>query len=750
MNKPSPSKNHFDQLQRLAPAFLLLCCGLLLTFLCYQDAFWGTIVSLIFGAILITLLSEKSRSVAIAVEMAKALALSKHEAEVALREFAALRTVIDQHSIVSITDRQGRIIDANTEFCRVSGYSHSELIGQNHSLLNSGYHPPKFWVSAWKKISSGKTWRGEVCNRAKDRSIYWVDSIICPFFDSDGKIEKYVSIGHDITMRKAAQQEIEASEEKFRAIADGAPLLIWTCRADGKAAYFNEPWLKFTGRDFLKEVFDGWQDNLHPDDRSAFLESFHQFYKDRNGLEIESRMRRHDGEYRLMMFRGSPRFDATGSFEGFVGASFDLTELRDAQFRAESANRSKSAFLANMSHEIRTPLTAILGYANLLQDQGRQIQQEERTEVISTIRRSGEHLLAIINDILDISKIEADKVLLERIVTPIDVILREVEGLFQTASKEKGVSFETRLSTPIPQSMVSDPTRFRQILMNLLGNAIKFTERGQVCLEVHVTSSEKPRIIFDVQDTGVGLDEQQIKALFVPFSQADETVSRKFGGTGLGLTISRRLARIMGGDVLLHRTELGNGSCFRLELPVEVPQGVPWINRLDLIPSTSESILVDVTKLNGRILFAEDGIDNQKLIAFHLRKAGAEVEIAENGLIALQKISESISTGTPYDLLLTDIQMPEMDGYTLASTLRRRGFSIGIIALTAHAMADDRARCLDAGCDDYATKPINKEKLIELCQKWMKRSSEKGTKTSALSTVPNHILSLGGATSSHA
>ncbi len=748
MSEPSASKNIFRELLPWAPGLLMFACGALLTFVCCQVGFWVCMVSLALAALWLPLFNRRSRAVAIALEMTKDLERSKHEAEVALREVAAFRMVIDQHSIVSITDRQGKIIDANAEFCRVSGYSLEELIGQNHSILNSGYHPPKFWVSVWKKISSGKSWRGEVCNRAKDGSIYWVDSIICPFFDSEGKIEKYVSIRHDITVRKAAQQEIAASEEKFRLIADGAPLLIWTCRADGKAAYFNEPWLRFTGRDFLKEVFDGWKDNLHPDDRAAFLEKFHQSYKDRSVFEIESRMRRNDGEYRLMMFRGNPQFDTTGCFQGFVGASFDLTELRDAQYRAESANRSKSAFLANMSHEIRTPLTAILGYADLLQDEGRKIQEEERKEVVSTIRRSGEHLLAIINDILDISKIEAEKITLERVDTPIDVVLHEVASLFQSKSKEKGVSFETKLSTPVPKSIISDPTRFRQILMNLVGNAIKFTEKGTVCLDVHVSNSSEPKLVFDIHDTGVGLDEQQIKALFMPFSQADETVSRKFGGTGLGLTISRRLARIMGGDVLLYRTELGKGSCFRLELPLVVPPGAPTIERLDMLSASPGVSPAETTKLTGRILLAEDGIDNQKLIAFHLKKAGAEVDIAENGSIALQKILASKFEGKQYDLLLTDMQMPEMDGYTLASTLRQQGFSISIVALTAHAMAEDRARCIDAGCDDYATKPINKTKLIEVCKKWMGITSNKGLKPLAIATTLNQASSFGGASPS--
>jgi len=667
----------------------------------------------------------RSRAVAIATEMTKELSKSKSEAEAALREVTAFRTVIDQHSIVSVADRQGRIIEANPEFCRISGYSQAELIGKNHSLINSGHHSKEFWIDVWSTISSGKTWQGEVCNRTKNGMLYWVESIICPFLDVEGKVEKYVSIRHDITERKVAQQKIINSEVRFRSIADGAPLLIWTSRQDGKADYFNDPWLRFTGRTFLAEAFDGWHESIHSDDQAIFLESYKAAFRDRRAFEIECRMRRHDGEYRVMIFRGNPQIGANESFLGFVGVSIDLTDLRDAQHRAEAASRSKSAFLANMSHEIRTPLTAILGYADLLKEENHTMPPEKRTETVDTIRRTGEHLLAVINDILDLSKIEAEKLSVEQVDTPLDTILREVVSLFRPRALEKGISLTTKLRTPVPQSIISDPTRFRQILMNMVGNAIKFTERGGVCIEAHVEGPSKSTIVFAVQDTGIGLDDQQIKALFKPFSQADETVSRKFGGTGLGLTICRRLARFMGGEVKLHHTELGNGTCFRLELPLEVRPGVPTIDRLDVVVSARKEITVSDQKLSGRILLAEDGIDNQKLISHHLKKAGAIVHIADNGLIALHKIDEANAEGAPYDLLVTDMQMPEMDGYTLASTLRNRGSTIGIVAITAHAMAEDRTRCLDAGCDDYATKPIDKANLIAICQQWMGKTSKK-------------------------
>lgn len=398
---------------------------------------------------------------------------------------------------------------------------------------------------------------------------------------------------------------------------------------------------------------------------------------------------------------------------------------RRALDRAESASRAKSEFLANMSHEIRTPMTAILGFTDVLrEEENKSAPGRERSKMLDTIKSSGEHLLAVINDILDLSKIEANKMTVEQINTSLVCVLRDVEAMMRCRAVAKGLAFDIALSSPLPEYIISDPTRLRQILVNLVGNGVKFTGAGNVTMTTRIENRVGQNwLIIDVADSGQGMSPEQSERLFTPFSQADATVTRRHGGTGLGLSISRRLAVLMGGNVTLVKTELGLGSCFRLELPIEFVSGSAVVTRLASLSATSIDAIVGPT-LPGRILLAEDGPDNQILIALHLRKAGAQLDIADNGRIALAMFEQAESDGNPYDLLLTDMQMPEMDGYTLATTLRVQGYRVPIIALTAHAMAEDRQKCLEAGCDDYASKPIKKAALLATCQKWMQNAGK--------------------------
>lgn len=395
-------------------------------------------------------------------------------------------------------------------------------------------------------------------------------------------------------------------------------------------------------------------------------------------------------------------------------------ELVAAREKADSANRLKSQFLANMSHELRTPLTAILGYTGLLADDIT-LDQEKRLDFIQTIQRNGNHLLELINDILDLSKIEADRVVVENIPYSTLRILEEVSELMQVRVEAKGISLIVDDSAIVPESILTDPTRVRQTLLNLLGNAIKFTEHGTVTMKVELDPMLPNVLRFDVIDTGLGMTPRQTANLFKPFTQADESTTRKFGGTGLGLTISRRLAVMLGGDVIVVRSEPGKGTHFRFTLGTGDLTDVPIIplKKVDRSPIKLSSLSNHNSPLNAkspeikgiRILLAEDGPDNQRLICFHLKKAGAMVTVVENGRLAVEMIERE---GDQYDLILMDMQMPELDGYSATGLLRRKGYTLPIIALTAHAMEGDRAKCIAAGCTDYTTKPINKPELFGL------------------------------------
>jgi signal transduction histidine kinase/ActR/RegA family two-component response regulator len=390
-------------------------------------------------------------------------------------------------------------------------------------------------------------------------------------------------------------------------------------------------------------------------------------------------------------------------------------QLEAAKNAVEDANRAKSAFLAHVSHEIRTPMTAILGYADLLMSPGRS--SEENLEGAQTIRRNGEHLLSVLNDILDISKIESGRVHVETMAcSPVDIV-REVVSLMRPRAAAADLILAAEFSTPIPATVQSDPTRLRQILLNLVSNAVKFTPQGGV--RVIVSMCDDPaldstaRMQFTVHDTGIGLTPEQQAKLFQPFTQADQSTTRRFGGTGLGLAICKRLVEAMGGSIALH-SEVGVGSEFSVTLPTGPLNGVEMVQpKLEPIAAPAPaSGWRSLDRSVGRVLLAEDSPDNRRLLQRLLQRCGWEVEVVEDGKAALKRALAS-NNGDTFHLILMDMQMPEMDGYEATETLRRQGYAGRIMALTAHASDADRTRCLAAGCDDYITKPYNLEHLIE-------------------------------------
>ncbi len=390
----------------------------------------------------------------------------------------------------------------------------------------------------------------------------------------------------------------------------------------------------------------------------------------------------------------------------------EIDERRRAEDQAEAANRAKSLFLANMSHEIRTPMTAILGFAEVLTTPG--LTDAERLNHIDTIRRNGQHLLGIINDILDLSKIEAGKMAVETIPCSITQILHEVASLMQPRAIEKGIAFDLEFATAIPDRILSDPIRIRQILINLAGNAIKFTERGSVRVVTKIIQG--PAVQFDIIDTGIGITRDDLQNIFQPFVQAENSTSRRFGGTGLGLTISSRLADMLGGTISA-KSRPGQGSVFTVTIATGPLDGIPMVSHPAEAVTGTWDVGTTTSRGNSRldcsILLAEDGPDNQRLFRRILETAGASVTIVENGNLAVEAAMAAGEEGRPYDLILMDMQMPVMDGYEATRLLRSRGYSRPIIALTAHAMATDRQKCLAAGCDEYVTKPIDRKELMD-------------------------------------
>ena len=567
------------------------------------------------------------------------------------------------------------------------------------------------------------------------------------FVDESGRVARVFGTVQDVTQAQADREALRLSEERFELALRGTADGIWDWDITWGTVFYSERLCQQLGltRDEMGSDLQAFWSRLHPDDHAKVEAAMKVHFEADIPYDEIFRMRHKDGSYRWIHSRGAAIRDERLAPMRIVGAHTDITEQRAAEQRlevyaaellrakdelerqakelcvarerAEAASRSKSEFLANMSHELRTPMTAILGFADLLSEPEQP--DAARTDCVQTIRRNGEHLLTIINDILDLSKIEAGAMTVERVPCNPGSIAADVVELMMVRATDKGIALTLECADSMPGTVCSDPVRLRQILVNLVGNALKFTEHGGVRIVMSYRPDTGPTsgvLACEVHDTGIGMTSEQIAGLFRPFMQADTSTTRKFGGTGLGLTITRRLAQMMGGDVEV-RSVTGAGSCFTATIQAERVAGVAPVPPSALKPKARES---DFSGL--RVLLAEDGPDNQRLIRHHLVKLGAEVELVADGQQALERCRARESEH-PFDIVLMDMQMPVMDGYAATAALRRAGFARPIIALTAHAMSHDRQRCLDAGCDDYLTKPINRTAFVECLARWSNASS---------------------------
>ncbi|MCM2281833.1 MAG: ATP-binding protein, partial [Bdellovibrionaceae bacterium] len=406
-------------------------------------------------------------------------------------------------------------------------------------------------------------------------------------------------------------------------------------------------------------------------------------------------------------------------------------DLWVAKTKAEEANEIKTRFLANMSHEIRTPLGALLGFAELLN--GDSLSASQREDSIGKIQRNGAILSNLVNDILDLSRVESGKLQVEKTEVSIREALNDVIFVAKRKAENKALDIRIRSRGSIPEVITTDPTRLRQILMNIVGNAVKFTEQGtiEIVLQVETRATEQnsiPQLRIDVIDTGRGISPQEADRLFEPFRQADSSMTRKYGGTGLGLALSRDLARFLGGDVRLVRSEVGGGCQFSITIDAGATHGEFTIQDASSLegPMARPEASVVLPKIKDvRVLLAEDSPDNQAIVSHFLKMAGANVEIANDGIEAIDKALHS-----SFDVVLMDIQMPRLDGIGATIQLRSLGYRTPIIALTAHALKDQRERSIRAGCNEHLTKPISRRALLETIARFTR------TRVPSLDRVP--------------
>ncbi|MCA8960545.1 MAG: response regulator [Planctomycetes bacterium] len=537
----------------------------------------------------------------------------------------------------------------------------------------------------------------------------WIQAFGRVTRDTRGAALRMVGSIDDRSREIQAQQQLRASREKFRLLFDRAPIGLVLTDLDGELIEMNEAFLEMIGRSETDARTLGWWQLGPTEGHEKERSQIDRLYECGCCPTWERTLFHREGH--LVPVKQTIVLIEDAEGRHYIGSTIeDLTVQRRAE-------RAKTEFLANISHEIRTPLTAIHGYLDLIAESR---DEEDRERSVATIRRNAEHLLTIVDDLLDLSRIEADVLEIQSAPCSPGEILLHVLDMFRPRAEAKGLKMELHYRSGVPAVIETDPTRLRQILLNLVGNAVKFTEAGGIRVEVELDDvSETPQLQIDVIDTGVGIDPLQAEALFQPFSQADASHARRFGGTGLGLAICARLGRMLGGEVRLVDSEPDHGSRFRMRIATGPIQDIPLLDRPDSIPRLQESIAATRNTLAGRILVAEDGLDNQRLLRHFLEQAGAEVQIAENGRVAVESVLSAQRTGQPFDLILMDMQMPTLDGYGATGIIRQAGIDQPIIAVTAHAMVGDRDKCLAAGCDEYLTKPIHRDQLLAICRRMM-------------------------------
>ena len=519
-------------------------------------------------------------------------------------------------------------------------------------------------------------------------------------------------------------RQLLESEERHQLAVAGSRDTIWDFDVRTGEAFFSERVNEVLGYGpgELPQHFSTFVEHLHPDDELNAILTLFGHLRDRTPYDSEFRLRNRTGGYCWFRSRGQAICDERGLPVRIAGSLTCIDDLKAAEMELEAARdaaldgaRVKSEFLAVMSHEIRTPLNGIVGAAALLVDAP---MTDEGRQLASIVLTSSSSLLVVINDILDLSKIDAGRLEIENTVFAIDEVTSPMGELLGQAAEAKQLELRVRIDDDLPTHAIGDPARIRQVLLNFVGNAIKFTEHGSVTLRAHLEEQSESSLVvrFSVEDTGIGLSAAAMEKLFEPFAQADSSTSRKFGGTGLGLAISRRFAELMGGTVGVESV-VGQGSTFWLRLPLQrAPEPVS-----SEVPAGEQSATTSASAgpIRGRVLVAEDSIPNQRIIEAQLDRIGVEYEIVSNGYEAIEAVRRSA-----FDLVLMDCQMPEMDGFAATEAIRKlggRAASMPILALTAYALTGDRERCIAAGMDAYLAKPVKFAMLRKVIEQWLGR-----------------------------
>ena len=624
------------------------------------------------------------------------------------RKFAQQQLALDAHVAVVVSDAQNVYLDCNDKFCEVNGYSREEVIGKTYAqLFAPDADSSEFFERVKQVLTRQQVWHGELCSRRKDGQLLWEEVTICPTHIDDASEQRYISICSNITVRKT-------QGDRLRQILDLSPVAVRIKPfAEQKIIYCNQSYADYVGLP-KTQVIGGNPEKFYLQGEFAVFDNMEQRVLQGEVLVTEQlEIRMSDGEKRVVIAVYLPTTydDKSGTIAWF----YDVTALQQARDIAEQAAKMKSEFLSTVSHEIRTPMNGIIGMADLLLNTPLDVQQGGFAKTISDAAHA---LMGILNDILDFSKIEAGHMTLEQIGYDLGALVHSAVAVMGGNAAQKNITLSCDIAADVPSYVRGDPSRMRQVLLNLVGNALKFTEQGSVTVQIE---TQKKQLLVAVQDTGIGISAEAQKTLFQAFKQADGSTTRKYGGTGLGLSICKQLVEMMGGEIRVQST-LGQGSRFWFTLPLDAAQQAEVV--ADTARPYRGEVGADAAPSAGMlILLVEDNEVNQRVALMQLYQLGYLVDAVDDGQQALDALAKN-----DYALILMDCQMPVLDGYAATKQIRAQeqgtGRHIPIVAVTANAMASDRERCLEAGMDDYLSKPVNSKQLKHVLEHWLSPSSE--------------------------
>ena len=616
--------------------------------------------------------------------------------------------------MVFIADAKGNITTYNQRWYEYVGGA--VRTAEGWGWVDEPIHHPEDLertLATWSaSLATGEPYEIEYRLRRFDGAYRWHLGRAVPIVNEQGEITQWFGTNTDIHELRMSQERVRESEERLAMALTSSQLGFWDWDAVTGHTFLSDTLMHDWGIDpaTFGHTLGECLERIHSEDRERVWKEIERATFDKRPYDVEYRVVRPAGEIIWVNAKGQYYVNPDGSPRRLTGITINFTarraaeiELREARLAAEQANEAKSAFLANMSHEIRTPLGAIMGFVDLAS--GDAAPPAEKNRYLEIVRRNASQLLQIIDDILDISKVESGKLAIESLELSLKELLHDFNSLMSLKAREKGIGFELLREGLLPELVVSDPTRLRQILNNAVGNAIKFTERGFVQLRVAFSGDT---LTFEVEDTGRGISREQAEGLFVPFAQADASTTRRFGGTGLGLALTRRLCRLMGGDYVLEHSEIGRGSLFKAT--VRVQSAKTFEQTSGLAGSRLQPGAPAGPRLEGvRVLVVEDSPDNQMLIGLFIEREGAILTFAEDGEAGVSR-----ARAEEFDVVLMDIQMPVVDGHEAVRRLRASGYRTPVIALTAHAMKEEQSRAGQSGFDGFLTKPIDREAMVEM------------------------------------